>query len=93
MRFNPLAISVMVSGAISVVIAIHAWMHRSTHGARTFALFMVATAVYILGYSLELASLDVNRMLLWSKVEYIGILAFPTIYLFFSAQYSGHENG
>ena len=91
MRFNPLAISVMVSGAISVVIAIHAWMHRSTHWARTFALFMVATAVYILGYSLELASLDVNRMLLWSKVEYIGILAFPTIYLFFSAQYSGHE--
>ena len=63
---------------------------RSTNGARTFALFMASTAVYVLDYGLELASLDAAGMLFWSKVEYIGILTFPTIYLIFSAQYSGY---
>jgi PAS domain-containing protein len=51
---------------------------------------MASTAVYVLDYGLELASLDAAGMLFWSKVEYIGILTFPTIYLIFSAQYSGY---
>lgn len=89
MRVNLLAISVMACGAITVLIAFHAWLHRSTNGARAFALFMAAVAIYVLGYSLELASQDLGRMLFWSKIEYIGTLSFPTIYMVFTAQFSG----
>ena len=89
MDFNPVALIVLLCGIMSVAIAIYAWRHRSTTGAQTFAIFMGAMAVYILGYSMELASTEIQNMLFWSQVEYIGILTFPTLFLIFSAQYSG----
>jgi diguanylate cyclase (GGDEF)-like protein/PAS domain S-box-containing protein len=91
MEFNPFAIYVLVCGAMTVAIAYYAWRHRTAFGARPFALFMYALSVYIIGYSMELASADLAGMLFWSKVEYIGILAFPALYLVFAQEYTDQE--
>ena len=92
MLFNPIAVSVFVCGVISLAIGIYAWIHPAPNGARTFALFMTAVTIYVLGYSMELSSRSLDAMLFWNKIEYIGILAFPTTYMFFTAQFTGHEN-
>jgi diguanylate cyclase (GGDEF)-like protein len=89
--FNPFAIYVLVCGAMTIAIAYYAWRHRTAFGARPFALFMFALSVYIIGYSMELASADLAAMLFWSKVEYIGILAFPALYLVFALEYTDQE--
>lgn len=91
MKLNPIAVFVLVCGIMTGAISVYAWQRRSTNGARCFAAFMFSMAVYILGYSMELASSDVDAMLFWSKIQYIGILAFPTIYLTFTLQYTGGE--
>ena len=91
MKFNPIVAFVLFCGVMSIAIAFYAWQHRFTTGAKSFAAFMFAMTVYILGYSLELTSLDVNTMLFWNKIEYIGILSYPTIYLIFVIQYTGRE--
>jgi diguanylate cyclase (GGDEF)-like protein/PAS domain S-box-containing protein len=90
-EFNPFAIYVLVCGAMTVAIAYYAWRHRTAFGAPPFALFMLALSVYIIGYSMELASTKLAAMLFWSKVEYIGILAFPALYLVFAVEYTDHE--
>jgi diguanylate cyclase (GGDEF)-like protein/PAS domain S-box-containing protein len=89
MTFNALSVVVLLFGALSSVVAGYAWRHRTTVGAQAFAGFLAAVTVYIIGYSLELASGDLPTILFWSKVEYVGILMFPAFYLMFAMQFTG----
>jgi diguanylate cyclase (GGDEF)-like protein/PAS domain S-box-containing protein len=91
MKLNPLALFVFLCGGITLSIAIYAWRRRSIPGAHAFSIFMVLMSVYILGYSMELASQTLELMLFWGKIEYIGIGFFPTVCLIFAAQYSGQD--
>jgi diguanylate cyclase (GGDEF)-like protein/PAS domain S-box-containing protein len=52
---------------------------------------MTSVAVYVLGYSMELSSLDLSSMLFWSEIEYLGIYSFPTLFLLFVLQYTGQN--
>jgi diguanylate cyclase (GGDEF)-like protein len=91
MKFNSIALFVLLCGLMTAAIAFYAYRRRFTLGAKIFSLFMVSMSIYILGYAMELASLNVNTMLFWSKIEYIGILFFPSTYLIFCIEYTGGE--
>ncbi len=91
MRANSIAILVFLLGAISAAIAVYAWRHRATRGSQLFSYFMVAVAVYVLGYGMELSSLDLPAMLFWSKIGYLGIFSFPTLFLMFTLQYTSQD--
>jgi diguanylate cyclase (GGDEF)-like protein/PAS domain S-box-containing protein len=91
MDFNPFSIYVMLCGALTIAVAYYAWRRRTAIGARAFSMFMLSMSIYILGYSMELASRDLAAALFWNTVEYIGILTFPTLYLIFTVQYTGRE--
>jgi diguanylate cyclase (GGDEF)-like protein/PAS domain S-box-containing protein len=89
MQVNPLSALVFVFGALTLGIAVYAWRQRSVVAARAFAVFMLSVAVYVLGYSFELASPDLATMLLWNKVQYAGILCYAELFLIFTLQYTG----
>jgi diguanylate cyclase (GGDEF)-like protein/PAS domain S-box-containing protein len=91
MRANSISIIVFLFGVMTAIIAIYAWRHRATRGSQMFSFFMAAVSVYVLGYSMELASLDLSTMLFWSKIEYLGIYSFPTLFLMFILQYTGQD--
>ncbi|RLC59259.1 MAG: PAS domain-containing sensor histidine kinase, partial [Chloroflexota bacterium] len=55
------------------------------------ALLMLAVAVWSLGYALELGSADLPTQVFWAKVEYLGIVSVPVMWLAFVLQYSGRE--
>ena len=40
---------------------------------------------------MELASLNIETILFWNRVQYFGILSFPTLYLLFTFQYIGRD--
>jgi len=52
---------------------------------------MGSMTIYALGYSLELSSLDLPGMLFWSKIGYLGICSFPTLFLIFVLQFTGND--
>lgn len=89
MVMNSIALMVFICAILIIVIGIYAWQQGKTVGARRFSLLMLSMSIYILGYSFELASLHLNTMIFWNKVQYFGILTFPTIYLLFASQFSG----
>lgn len=93
MRLNPLSFLVFIFGMMSAFFAIYAWRNRATRGSHTFAVFMASMTVYVLGYSMELASLDLSTMLFWNKIEYLGIFSFPTLFLIFVLHYTGRDQG
>jgi len=52
---------------------------------------MLAVAEYALGYALELGSTDLVTKLFWVKVEYLGMVVVPVVWLAFILQYSGRD--
>ncbi len=91
MALNPIALIVFICAIMIAVIAVYALQQGKTEGAKVFALFMFSMDIYILGYSFELASFDYSLMLFWNKLQYIGIMTFPTLYFLFASQFSGHN--
>ena len=89
MKANSISNLVFIFGLMSAVIAYYAWRNRKTRGSAIFCAFMAAISVYVLGYSFELASLDLSSMLFWSTVGYLGIFLFPSLFLIFVLQYTG----
>jgi diguanylate cyclase (GGDEF)-like protein/PAS domain S-box-containing protein len=89
MAFSLVSHFVFLCGLLSILIALYAWRHHSTGGSLPFAYFMLCLSIYIVGYGFELSSRSLETMLFWSKIEYLGILTFPTAYLIFVIQFTG----
>lgn len=53
---------------------------------------MAGVSIWALAYSMELAMTDINHMLFWIKIEYIGIALIPAYWLLFTIQFTGNES-
>jgi PAS domain S-box-containing protein len=82
-----LIVSVFVAGTISI----YSWRRRQTPGATSFALLMAAIAVWCFGYALELWVTNLEAMLFWVKISYIGVVSAPVFWFTFALEYSGRE--
>jgi PAS domain S-box-containing protein len=80
-----------VAGIIALLIMQVAWTRRRVPGAAPFALLMLAAAVWALGSALEYASPVPATRLAWAKIQYLGIIAVPPLWLTFAVHYSERE--
>src|SRR6476620_9800837 len=87
----PYIITLVLVAAVASVLTSIAWRHRSTPGARAFALLMLTVVVWSFAYALELSSANLPAKLLWTRVEYLGIVILPAAWFVFAWQYTGHE--
>ena len=53
---------------------------------------MLAVAEWTFGYALELSSADLQSIILWAKIEYLGIVIGPVAALMLALEYTGHES-
>ena len=90
-QYNPYVLPLVIVAAVLVVLALFAWRRRPTPGAMPFALLMLAVAEWSLGYALELGSADLPTQTFWAKVEYLGIVSVPVMWLAFVLQYTGRD--
>ncbi len=74
-----------------IVSALYVRWRRRVPWAKTGALLVLAGAVWLLGYTLELASASLAAKIFWAKVQYVGIVVVPTAGLAFALQYTGHQ--
>ncbi|MBI4630592.1 MAG: PAS domain S-box protein [Chloroflexi bacterium] len=80
-----------ISPVITVALAIYAWRRRATHGAVSLVLLTLALTEWSLGYALEIAGADLPTKIFWGKIQYVGIVAVPYLWLIFTCQYSNHD--
>ncbi len=88
---NPYVLPALLSAVIATLLAVFIWRRRPAPGARTLGWVAVAAAVWCLGYSFELASVDLPRRIIWAKIEYFGILGTTLGWLAFALEYTGRE--
>lgn len=89
---NPLALSLLIPGILSIFLALEAWKPRYAPRGKVFALLMLAIAIWSAAYGFELASTTRQAMLFWLKVEYLAIPYIPLLMLMVVMQFAGLAN-
>ncbi len=90
-QYNPYVLPLLVASAVSVTIAFFAWRRRPAPGAMPLVYLMLAVAEWSLGYALELGSANLPSQVFWAKVEYLGIVTMPVMWLALVLQYTKRE--
>ena len=88
---TPYSWILVIAGALSVSLAVLGWRRRPAPAATSFALLMLAAAVWSLAYAVELGMADRQTKLLLVKIEYLGIVSVPVFWLAFALQYTGRR--
>lgn len=91
LHFTLYSIVVLISAVISAALALYSFRHGKTPGAVALGFMMSAVAVWGLGDSLEISSIDPQVQFFWVKVQYLGVVVVPAAWLAFALQYTGRD--
>ena len=86
--YTPYAVILWSTGFISAFVAWLISRRPKTEGILPLVLLMGAVAEWALAAGFESASVGMGQKLFWAKVEYIGAVATPTLFLIFVLTYS-----
>lgn len=89
-NFNFLSISLFISAVISAITTT-AIFFRSGHAVKTFAMMMLGATIWAIAYAFELAMTDLDSMIFWIRLEYIGISLIPACWIIFILQFTGND--
>jgi diguanylate cyclase (GGDEF)-like protein/PAS domain S-box-containing protein len=90
-QLNPVALTLLFPGLISVTLALYSFNVRRVPGSKVFAFAMLATSLWSLAYCAELSSLSLDGMLLITPFGYLGIATLPIFWLILTLIYTGHR--
>ncbi len=85
--YTPYAAVLHLTAMLSLVVAILILIRRQTIGAGTFSLLMFAVAEWAGAAGFEAAAVSVEEKILWAKIEYVGAVLVPTLFLIFALEY------
>jgi len=92
LSYTPYIIPMLVAAVVSAALSAYVWRRRNAApGATALALLMLALTEWLLAEVLCLVSSDLSSRLIWAKVEYIGIVSVPVLWLAFALQYIGRQ--
>ena len=88
---NPFVFLLVIAGLISMVNALVVAQRRRVTGSLPLLGMMIAISWWSFTYAFELSSSQQSWELLWSKMEYLGIVNVPVFFLIFAFEYSGYR--
>lgn len=88
---SPYAVALVLTAAAACIVVLLAWRRRPAPGAWPTVLLMLAVAQWSLAYALELGSANIGAQLFWAKVQYLGIVSVPVMWLILALEYTGLE--
>jgi PAS domain S-box-containing protein len=85
--------SLLITSSATVCVLLAAWGYRqrAIRGALVFSSMMLGVAAWSLGCALELINTSLPAKVFWAKLEYVGIVSVPVIWLVFALAYIGHD--
>lgn len=88
---NPYVFPMIVAGLISLINAFVVSQRRGVPGSLPLLGMLLALSGWSFTYAFELASAKLEWQLFWAKIEYVGIVSIPTLYLIFTLEYAQHK--
>jgi PAS domain S-box-containing protein len=88
-QYTPYILPLILSSIIASSVAVYVWQRRATaSGAMALVTLAFASAVWSLGYALEIAGNDLPTKIFWGKIQYIGIGTIPLLWVIFAYSHS-----
>lgn len=89
---SPLSPLLIISAALTAVLAVIAWKNRRSPGGTALTIFLLGATIWSIAYALELYAADLESNLLFTDLEYFGIATIPPAFLAFVLSYTGREH-
>ena len=83
-------ISIVLATALVMSALILLWKGYKSRRVKAGAFFMLAGAIWLASYKLELESVTFSAKMVWTKMQYIGITLIPPAFLVYTMEYTGH---
>ncbi len=87
-QYTPYLIPPLATSLVSGWIAFYSWRRRTTRVALLLALLSFAVTDWLVGYTLEIPGTDLPTQFFWVRIQYLGIVTVPLIWLIFAFYYS-----
>ncbi|MDD4254139.1 MAG: histidine kinase N-terminal 7TM domain-containing protein [Methanofollis sp.] len=91
-QYSPLVLPLAVSAVMTLVLAAIAWHNRKVPGGVPLTIFLLGATVWSAAYALVLSVADLPSNLLFTYVEYAGIMAVSLAFVLFVISYTGRES-
>ncbi len=92
-QYSPFVVAQIITAAISFMLFLYCWGHRSDRSATYFALLMFAAAEWAFFSGLERAATEVGTKVLFSKLQYAGVVSIAPLWLLFALSFGRRESG
>jgi PAS domain S-box-containing protein len=90
-QYTPYTFPILIAAAVSIILALSTWQRRTAPGSKAFALLTLLLAEWLVGYALELGGVDLTTKIFWAKIQYLGIVCVPLLWLAFALQFTQQE--
>ncbi len=89
--FTIYSIFFLAASLLSFFVALLAWQRRSVKGAKELAWLTVASGIWTFWIIFETAAHTVEDKIFWAKLEYLGAVTTPVLYLIFVLRFTGKD--
>ncbi|MEA3308585.1 MAG: histidine kinase N-terminal 7TM domain-containing protein, partial [Chloroflexota bacterium] len=90
-QYTPYIIPLFIGAIVSGALVVWGWRHRSSPGASWFTAMMFSACFWASFYILEMGSTTLPATVLWSKMQYLGVVTLPVAWLSLVLVYTGQR--
>lgn len=92
-QFTPYVIPLLLTVVLGGGVAVSAWKRRESPGAVPLFWLSISAGAWAMFNALEISSLDMRHKIVFTNIEYIGIVFIPVLWVLFALDYSGFDAG
>ena len=85
---NLFAMLLFLGALVLLIIARFVWKQRTSISERAFTALLLAQALWLAAYGLQLESTDLATVHFWVEILYVGVVAVPVCFFLFVAAYT-----
>ncbi|MCE5329796.1 diguanylate cyclase [bacterium] len=89
-QYDLYGVVLLICFIISIILGILLLKRKFIPDYKIGSLMFFTHSIWVLSYSLQIASTELSLKILFNKFEYIGIVVLPTMFFFLILRYSGH---
>src|SRR5690554_976876 len=91
LNFNAYSLALLVFGGVLAFLTVYTF-YRLQNKVWWFVITMLGVIIWTVFYALELASSDLDTILLWTQIQYLGIVLIPPSWFLFCLSYTGKKS-
>lgn len=91
LAYTPYSFLPLMATILCVGLALYIGRRRYVSTVGPFMVLILSVAVWMLGYTFELASVNVATILFWAKIQYVGIVITPVAGLITILDFTNHH--